>query len=139
MPTDPMSAPTDPMSTESADPLQAPTRDIRVIVTAYNEAPRIGATLDALAVAFPGAPIWVADDGSTDATSLVAREAGARVVRSERMIGKGAAATLAAREALEDARSAWNACARTHTHKRARVPSQKSNVIHDERIFILCD
>ena len=63
--------------------------DIYVIVTAYNEAPRIGATLRALALAFPGAPLWVADDGSTDATPEIAREAGARVVRSERMIGKG--------------------------------------------------
>ena len=79
------------------------TSDIHVIVTAYNEAPRIGATLDALAAAFPGAPVWVADDGSTDATSRIAREAGARVVRSERMIGKGGAATLAARDALQNA------------------------------------
>ena len=67
--------------------------DIFVIVTAYNEAARIGATLDALAAAFPGAPVWVADDGSTDATPLLASESGARVVRSERMIGKGGAAT----------------------------------------------
>ncbi|HEV7163160.1 MAG TPA: glycosyltransferase, partial [Solirubrobacteraceae bacterium] len=74
--------------------------NIFVIITAYNEAPRIGATLAALAAAFPGAPVWVADDGSTDATALLAREAGARVVRSERVIGKGAAATRAAREAL---------------------------------------
>jgi glycosyltransferase involved in cell wall biosynthesis len=79
--------------------------NIFVIVTAYNEAPRIGATLDGLAAAFPGAPVWVADDGSTDATALLAREAGARVVRSERVIGKGAAATRAAREALCDAQA----------------------------------
>ena len=46
--------------------------DIFVIVTAYNEAARIGATLDALAAAFPGAPVWVADDGSTDATPEIA-------------------------------------------------------------------
>jgi glycosyltransferase involved in cell wall biosynthesis len=131
--------PIDPMTFDSADTLQTPARDIHVIVAAYNEAPRIGATLDALAVAFPGAPVWVADDGSTDATPLLARKAGARVVRSERVIGKGAAATLAARDALQDARSAWNARAHTHAHIRARVPNQKSNVIHDEPIFILCD
>jgi glycosyltransferase involved in cell wall biosynthesis len=79
--------------------------NIFVIVTAYNEAPRIGATLDGLAAAFPGAPVRVADDGSTDATALLAREAGARVVRSQRVIGKGAAATRAAWEALRDARA----------------------------------
>src|SRR5262249_25830639 len=71
-----------------------------VILTAYNEADRIGATLAALALAFPGATVWVADDGSTDSTPRIAREAGARVVRSERVIGKGEAATPAALAAL---------------------------------------
>jgi glycosyltransferase involved in cell wall biosynthesis len=74
--------------------------EIFIILTAYNEAPRIGATLEGLAAAFPGAPVWVADDGSTDATPFLAREFGARVLRSERVIGKGGAATAAAREAL---------------------------------------
>jgi glycosyltransferase involved in cell wall biosynthesis len=71
-----------------------------VIVTAYNEADVIGATLAALTLAFPGAPLWLADDGSGDATAEIARAAGARVVRSERVIGKGGAATLAAHAAL---------------------------------------
>lgn len=71
-----------------------------VVVAAYNEADRIGRTLAALELAFPGAPLWVADDGSTDETSRIAVRAGARVVRSERVIGKGGAVTAAAREAL---------------------------------------
>jgi glycosyltransferase involved in cell wall biosynthesis len=95
-------------------------KDISVILTAYNEASEIEATLDALAAAFPGAPVWVADDGSTDATALLARRAGARVVRSERMIGKGGAATTAAREAL----------------RLARVATGEEQ---QESIFILCD
>ena len=37
---------------------------IVAIVTAYNEAERIGATLAALASAFPGARLIVGDDGS---------------------------------------------------------------------------
>ncbi len=102
------------MSINIADTPQTSGHEIHVIVAAYNEAPRIEATLVALAAAFPGAPVWVADDGSTDATSDLARQAGARVVRSERMVGKGAAATLAARDALRA------------THGR-------------EPIFILCD
>jgi glycosyltransferase involved in cell wall biosynthesis len=89
------------MSTDTADTPQTPGLEIHVIVAAYNEAPRIQATLAALAAAFPRAPVWVADDGSTDATSELACQAGARVVRSERMIGKGAAVTLAARDALQ--------------------------------------
>jgi glycosyltransferase involved in cell wall biosynthesis len=74
-----------------------------IIVTAYNEADRIGATLAALGPAFPGAPVFLADDGSTDATPEIALVAGARVVRSDRMIGKGDAATPAARNALRQA------------------------------------
>jgi glycosyltransferase involved in cell wall biosynthesis len=95
--------------------------DTFLIVTAHNEAERIAATLDSLAQAFPGAPIWVADDGSRDATPEIARAAGARVVRSERVIGKGAAATEAARQALERA-----------THDRGAGGS-------GEPVFVLCD
>jgi glycosyltransferase involved in cell wall biosynthesis len=73
-----------------------------VIVAAYNEADRIASTIAALAEAFPGAPLWVADDGSTDATAAIAEAAGARVVSSGRVIGKGGAVTLAAREALRE-------------------------------------
>jgi glycosyltransferase involved in cell wall biosynthesis len=83
----------------SGDPV-ARADDLAVIVAAYNEAERLPATLAALARAFPAAALWVADDGSTDATPALARAAGARVVRSERMVGKGEAVTLAARAAL---------------------------------------
>jgi glycosyltransferase involved in cell wall biosynthesis len=96
--------------------MRAPTL---IIVAAYNEADRIRATLDALALAFPQRPVWVADDGSTDATPQIAREAGARVVRSERVIGKGAAVTLAAREAVDAAPGAAQA--------------------GGESVFLLCD
>jgi len=94
--------------------------DTFVIVTAYNEADRIGATLAALALAFPGAPVWLADDGSTDATPEIARRAGALVVRSEKVIGKGDAATPAAREALRGA-------------------SAQTGGDGQEPMFILCD
>lgn len=71
-----------------------------VIVTAHNEADRLPATLAALAAAFPGARVLVADDGSTDGSAAVAAAHGAEVVRSERNIGKGGAATLAAQRLL---------------------------------------
>jgi glycosyltransferase involved in cell wall biosynthesis len=74
--------------------------DTAVIVTAYNEADRLPATLAALAAAFPGARILVADDGSTDGSAEVAAAHGAEVVRSERNVGKGGAATLAAQRLL---------------------------------------
>ena len=75
--------------------------DILIVVAALDEADRISSTLDALALAFPGAPVWVADDGSTDATPEIARSAGATVVRSPRVIGKGQAMTAGVRAALE--------------------------------------
>lgn len=76
------------------------TTDTAVIVTAFNEADRLPATLSALAVAFPGARILVADDGSTDGSAEVAAAHGAEVVRSERNVGKGGVATLAAQRLL---------------------------------------
>jgi glycosyltransferase involved in cell wall biosynthesis len=76
-----------------------------IVVAAYNEADRIGATLAGLEARFPGAAVWIADDGSSDATGEIARAAGARVVRSERVIGKGEAVTAAAGEALRHARA----------------------------------
>ena len=93
------------------------------IVTAYNEADRIGATLATLADAFPGARLIVGDDGSHDRTAQIAREAGARVVRSERVIGKGGAATLAAGAALQEARA------------RQGVPGGEGG----HAVFLLCD
>jgi glycosyltransferase involved in cell wall biosynthesis len=71
-----------------------------IIVTARNEAKRIEATLRALDQAFPDASVWVADDCSSDETPRIARACGARVVRAGRPLGKGGAATLAARDLL---------------------------------------
>ena len=96
-----------------------------VIVTAYNEADRIGATLDALAPAFPGAQVLLADDGSTDATAQIAAARGAQVVRGARMLGKGQAATLAATQALVEA---------------AADPRRAGNdAAKQDAIFVLCD
>ena len=73
--------------------------EISVVVTAHNEADRLGRTLAALAEAFPDARVIVADDASTDATADVARRAGVEVVTAPRRLGKGGVATLAAERA----------------------------------------
>jgi glycosyltransferase involved in cell wall biosynthesis len=70
--------------------------DTVVIVTTYNEEPRIGETLGALAESFPGAHVIVADDGSADRSADIAEEAGVEVIRNPRTMGKGGIATLAA-------------------------------------------
>jgi glycosyltransferase involved in cell wall biosynthesis len=75
---------------------------VSVIVAARNEADRIGATLDALAAAFPGAALWVADDASEDGTADEAMRHGARLVGRRRPHGKGANVTAAAEAALGD-------------------------------------
>ena len=68
--------------------------EIGIVVTARDEADRLPDTLAALAGAFPGAAVVVADDGSRDGTWHVALQSGADLVRSPRRIGKGGAATM---------------------------------------------
>ena len=89
--------------------------DIVVIVTAYNEADRLPATLTSLDEAFPGAHVVVADDGSADESSHVALQQGADLVRLPVTKGKGEAATAAAERVLH----------------RALEP--------DPPVFVLCD
>jgi glycosyltransferase involved in cell wall biosynthesis len=65
------------------------------VVAARNEADRIGATVSALFAIPSVEAVVVADDGSSDGTSGAALEVGARVVRSRRNKGKGAALSAA--------------------------------------------
>lgn len=65
--------------------------DVAVIIPAKDEQDRIAATVKA-ASRLPGVDVVVVvDDGSADATSRLATEAGARVVRHARNRGKGKA------------------------------------------------
>ena len=64
---------------------------VSIIVPAYNEADRLGDTLDALIHCGIGDEIIVIDDGSRDGTSQVALERKVRLVRRQRNHGKGAA------------------------------------------------
>jgi glycosyltransferase involved in cell wall biosynthesis len=71
-----------------------------VVIAAHEEGPRIEATIGALRAAFPGAPLWVADDGSRDGTAEIARAAGARVHRLACNVGKGRAMEQTLAQAL---------------------------------------
>jgi glycosyltransferase involved in cell wall biosynthesis len=75
--------------------------ELGIVVAARDEERRLPATLAALARAFPGARVVVADDASRDATPVLARAAGAEVVSAPRHLGKGAATTLGARALLD--------------------------------------
>ena len=54
---------------------------IDVIIPAFNEADRVGRTIEALKTMDSIGRILVVDDGSSDATSTVAMAAGAEVIR----------------------------------------------------------
>ena len=74
---------------------------VAVVIPAYNEADRVGATVTA-ARALPGVDlVVVVDDGSRDATAASAREVGARTLRYARNHGKAMAMMVGAREVAE--------------------------------------
>jgi glycosyltransferase involved in cell wall biosynthesis len=54
--------------------------DTLVFIPAWNEEGSLPAVLEELAAELPGADVLVVDDGSTDATASLAREAGAQVL-----------------------------------------------------------
>jgi glycosyltransferase involved in cell wall biosynthesis len=71
-----------------------------VIVAARDEAGRLAATIAALRRGLPGAAIWVADDGSRDATASIARAMGAALSSLGARAGKGRAMEAAILSAL---------------------------------------
>ncbi|MDY6817366.1 MAG: glycosyltransferase family 2 protein [Halobacteriales archaeon] len=72
---------------------------VTVVVPAYNEVERIGTTVRELAESYP---VLVVDDGSTDDTAAVARDAGAEVIQQDTNRGYIAALKRGFREATGD-------------------------------------
>ncbi|KAA0961394.1 MULTISPECIES: glycosyltransferase family 2 protein [unclassified Microbacterium] len=62
-----------------------------IIVPAWNEENNVGTTVTEIRSTLPGADIVVVDDGSTDATGMVARAAGADVLTLPYNMGVGGA------------------------------------------------
>ncbi|WP_345204572.1 glycosyltransferase family 2 protein [Fodinibacter luteus] len=82
-------------------PGAVPGATVAAVVPCKDEADRIAATVRAVA-SLPGvARVVVVDDGSSDDTARVAREAGADVVRHERNRGKAAALETGVRRVRE--------------------------------------
>ncbi len=71
---------------------------VLALIPAHDEAPRIAAVVRGVATHLP---VLVVDDGSSDATARVAREAGAEVLEQRPNAGKGAALRAGFRAALE--------------------------------------
>ncbi len=74
--------------------------DIAVIIAAYQESATIRDVVLRTRATLPAALVLVVDDGSTDATAALAREARAEVLANPRNMGKGAAQRLGMRAAL---------------------------------------
>jgi len=75
---------------------------LSIIIPAKNEAATIGQVVDQIRAGFDDAEILVVDDGSTDNTAELAREAGAGVVSHPQSLGNGAAVKAGARAAKGD-------------------------------------
>jgi glycosyltransferase involved in cell wall biosynthesis len=93
---------------------------IVALIPGYNEAPRIGAVVLA---AREHLPVIVVDDGSTDRTADVAREAGATVIEQVPNQGKGAALRLGFRRGLDNGADAILTLDADGQHDPAEIPS----------------
>ncbi len=75
---------------------------LSIVIPAKNEGGAIGDVVKAAVREYPEAEVIVVDDGSTDNTADVARDAGARVVQHPESLGNGAAVKAGARAATGD-------------------------------------
>jgi glycosyltransferase involved in cell wall biosynthesis len=78
------------------------TTKISVIVPAYNESQSIGQVINSVKTLYPDFEIIVVDDGSSDDTASVAKDAGALVYSHPYNIGNGAAIKSGIRHASGD-------------------------------------
>ena len=72
---------------------------LSIVLPAKNEATAIERTVLAIVAIYPGAEVVVVNDGSTDDTALVAKQAGAKVIGHPYSKGNGAAIKTGARAA----------------------------------------
>jgi glycosyltransferase involved in cell wall biosynthesis len=93
---------------------------IVALIPGFNEAPRIGAVIEAASAHLP---VIVVDDGSTDRTAEVARTAGATVIEQRPNQGKGAALRAGFRRALDDGADAVLTLDADGQHDPAEIPA----------------
>ena len=83
------------------DPVTSPTPRILVVMPAFNEAASVAAVIGEVYAKVPGVSVLVVDDGSRDATSSIARAAGADVATLPFNLGVGGAMRTGFRYARE--------------------------------------
>lgn len=79
------------MSTMATSEIEHPRPRCLIIMPAWNEEEVIGSTLRELHATMPGCDLLVVDDGSTDRTAHLARQAGAEVLQLPYNMGVGGA------------------------------------------------
>jgi glycosyltransferase involved in cell wall biosynthesis len=93
---------------------------IVALIPGFNEAPRIGAVVEAARARLP---VIVVDDGSSDGTAEAARTAGATVIEQRPNQGKGAALRAGFRRALDDGAEAILTLDADGQHDPAEIPA----------------
>jgi len=103
-----------------------------IVIPAYEESSRLAGVLESVARADLGCEVVVVDDGSRDATSLVASRAGARVLRHPFNLGYGAALQTGYKYALECGASIVVQLDADGQHDPAEIPRLLAPVEADE-------
>ncbi|KRE57160.1 glycosyltransferase family 2 protein [Phycicoccus sp. Soil748] len=105
---------------------------VLVVVPAYNEAEAIAGVVASVTRAVPTADILVVDDGSCDATSAVARAAGARVATLPFNLGVGGAMRTGFRHAKREGYSAVVQVDGDGQHDPAFIPQLLAALEHHD-------
>ena len=106
------------MQTDPTSPADRP--EILALIPAYNEAERIVPVIQG---AKAHLPVLVVDDGSRDATSQLAHDCGAQVLRLEPNQGKGAALKAGFQRAIEQGFKAVLTLDADGQHDTAEIPT----------------
>jgi glycosyltransferase involved in cell wall biosynthesis len=109
-----------------------------VVVPAYNEGDTIVSVIDALARHAPGWDVLVVDDGSTDATSGLARASGARVLRMPFNLGIGGAVQAGFAYALENGYERMAQVDGDGQHDAVQLSSLSDAMDADPRLDMVC-
>ena len=109
---------------------------VLVVIPAFNEAPRIA---EVVRGALAHLPVLVVDDGSSDATALLAERAGAEVLVQRPNQGKGAALRAGFRRALEHGFDAVITLDGDGQHDPAAIPAfLAGRLVAEDALVIGC-
>lgn len=112
-------------------------RDALVVIPALNEERSVGDVVHRVASALPRARVLVVDDGSTDATAVLARAAGAEVARAPFNLGVGGAMRIGFRFAAEHGYQAVVQVDADGQHNPADVTRLLSRLSRGERPHVV--